>query len=59
MRIVGQFHDEINVEWWPGVDDEALPKENLQQLMEKTMSQTVLANFPLAADIKSARRYIK
>ena len=59
VEIVGQFHDEINVEWYPSDDDLAIEAETLQQIMDECMSTTALANFPLVADIKSARRYIK
>lgn len=55
VKIVGQFHDEIGVDWVPG----AMSKEELQEHMEYAMSFTTVQNFPLEADIKSAYRYIK
>jgi len=55
--ICGQFHDEINVDWWPAED--GWSKEYVMSLMEDAMSTCSLDNFPLIADIKSAHRYIK
>lgn len=54
-QIVGQFHDEIAVDWQPG----PVSKEEVERRMEVAMSTTVLDDFPLTADIKSAYRYIK
>ncbi|QNN98058.1 DNA polymerase I [Microbacterium phage Fede] len=57
--IVGQFHDEINVDWWPSDEDGAWTKEMVQDAMKIAMSTTVLTGFPLDVDVKSAFRYIK
>jgi hypothetical protein len=54
--ICGQFHDEINVDWWPGHHS----KEFIEQLMRDAMSGvTVLKDFPLDVEVKSSYRYIK
>ncbi|UTN92876.1 DNA polymerase I [Microbacterium phage Birdfeeder] len=56
--ICGQFHDEINVDWWPMEGGHT--KEFIQDLMRQAMTKVkVLKNFPLDVDIKSAYRYIK
>jgi DNA polymerase I-like protein with 3'-5' exonuclease and polymerase domains len=54
-KIIGQFHDEININWVPG----KVSEEEVKQMMEECMSQTLLPDFPLAVDVKSAYRYIK
>lgn len=54
-KIIGQFHDEIVVEWEPG----DIGLNSLITKMEAVMSTTTLPGFPLAAEIKSAYRYIK
>jgi DNA polymerase len=60
VKIVGQFHDEIVVDWQPGYAiAPSIGLDLLEQEMSKCMSTTVLPGFPLAADIKSAYRYIK
>jgi DNA polymerase bacteriophage-type len=55
LQVVGQFHDEIVLEWKPGMYslDMALA------LLEDRMTSTTLVNFPLGAEIKHAHRYIK
>ena len=55
VRLIGQFHDEIVLEWWPGYTGINAAKAHL----EAHMSTCKLAGFPLAAEIKSAYRYIK
>lgn len=57
--IVGQFHDEINIDWWPSEEEGAWTKEQVVEAMSTTMSSTVLEGFPLEVDIKSSYRYIK
>lgn len=55
--IVGQFHDEVAVDWWP--EEGGWPKERVVELMEQIMSQCKLPDFPMAAEVKSSYRYIK
>ena len=55
--MVGQFHDEIAVEWWP--DENGASKEVVIGMMERAMTMCRLPGFPLTAEIKSAHRYIK
>lgn len=57
--IVGQFHDEIVVDWWPSEEDGAVTEEDLKNIMEGHMSWSRLDGFPLTAEIKSDFRYIK
>jgi len=54
-RVMGQFHDELVVDWKPGKTS----LEEVKALMEKAMSHSRLSGFPLSAEIKSAYRYIK
>ena len=52
--LVGQFHDEIVVE------TESTSAETVLRYMQDCMSEdSRLHGFPLAAEIKYARRYIK
>ena len=57
--LVGQFHDETVVEWTPlrpGDDS----YESVLRIMRNAMSHSyLLPDFPLAAEIKSAHKYIK
>lgn len=57
VQLVGQFHDEIVVDWGPVPSKPDLP-ETMRQL-EKAMTTTVLPAFPLDAEIKSDYRYTK
>ena len=57
-QIIGQFHDEIVVDWTPTVGS-GTSLAHLIRVMEKAMTTTPLAGFPLGADIKCAYRYIK
>jgi DNA polymerase len=55
VELVGQFHDEIVLDWSPiGL---TLPKA--KAMLEQCMTSTILPGFPLAADIKSDYRYTK
>jgi DNA polymerase len=69
-RIVGQFHDEIVVDWVPVdekfpqlLDDEyyGVTYDRTLQLLEQSMTKVTSAfkGFPLQAEIKSGYRYIK
>lgn len=55
VNIVGQFHDEIVVDWRPG----SWSLEKAMEVMEEAMSTCNIEGFPLVADIKHAYRYIK
>ena len=58
VEIVGQFHDEIVVDWNPGRTKLSL--DQVITIMENCMSDPgPLKGFPLEADIKHAHRYIK
>ena len=59
VRLIGQFHDELNVEWVPSEEPNALELDQAIYIVESAMSQTAVPGFPLAADVKSAYRYIK
>jgi DNA polymerase len=56
LMLVGQFHDEIVVEWAP---DPVMDLPRAERELTQLMSMTVLSGFPLTAEIKSAYRYIK
>jgi DNA polymerase len=55
VRLVGQFHDEIILDWTPGWTSLHATQEAL------TLAMTVCAldDFPLAVDVKHAYRYTK
>ncbi|WNM74514.1 DNA polymerase I [Microbacterium phage Moleficent] len=55
--VCGQFHDELNVDWWP--EEGGWSKEQVMEVVTKAMTTCSLDGFPLDADIKSAYRYIK
>jgi len=55
LQVVGQFHDEIVVEWKPG----SYPLDTALGLLHDRMTATSLIGFPLGAEIKHAYRYIK
>ena len=57
LQLIGQFHDEIVLDWQPmagGISQ----KEAEAQLLRR-MSSTPLVGFPLEAVVKSGYRYIK
>ena len=58
VQVVGQFHDEIVLDWqpsaWSGI---TLPY--VEGALTRIMSTGKLPGFPLAAEIKSDYRYIK
>ena len=56
-NLMGQFHDEINVDWFPR--EGGLTLEEAKDLMKQAMSFTELRDFPLAVDVKSDYRYTK
>ena len=59
-RIIGQFHDEIVVEWdGPATSVEEISYAEVISMVKETMSETPLEGFPLAAEVNSAYRYIK
>lgn len=55
-QIIGQFHDEIVVEWWPGTWNE----DAVIGATKKIMSDPGrFSSFPLSAEVQASRRYIK
>ena len=61
IGIVGQFHDEVIVEWWPRDPqlEGSISAHHLETVMHEVMSESSLIDFPLDAEIKHAHRYIK
>lgn len=57
FSLIGQFHDELVIEQATGVSEARL--NHALKLIEKVMSTTQLAMFPLAAEIKFDHRYTK
>lgn len=55
VKLVGQFHDEIVLDWTPGPFD----LDYIKHKLEVSMSHTILPRFPLAAEVKSDYRYTK
>ncbi len=69
VKLVGQFHDEIVLDWTPpqlaeNSDSIAMPSpgltlEETEMTLNLFMTQTSLPDFPLEADIKNDYRYTK
>lgn len=64
LRVIGQFHDEIVVEWQPTKFVETdgrlcITLGEAQMIIRRTMSAELLEGFPMAAVVHSAPRYIK
>ena len=57
VKLVGQFHDEIVLDWVPMPGQPSL--DRTREKLEEEMTCTSLPNFPLAADIKHDYRYTK
>ena len=57
LRLIGQFHDEIVLEWLPNPTGIGL--DSAMVGLEVRMSQTSLSGFPLAAAVKADHRYTK
>lgn len=55
VQLVGQFHDEIVLDWAPGMTS----LESTKNMLNDCMSRTTLPGFPLAAEIKHDYRYTK
>jgi DNA polymerase len=55
LKLIGQFHDEIVLEWEPGV----ISLDDAVEGLHDRMSTTTLTGFPLSAEVNSAYRYIK
>lgn len=59
VKLIGQFHDEIVLEWWPSNEDGALTLKEAEWLLVRAMTSTNWRGFPLDAEIKHAFRYTK
>lgn len=60
VKLVGQFHDEIVLEWTPPMaSDTVAAAKHIQEQFRLAMEQCVLPGFPLKAEIQADRRYIK
>jgi hypothetical protein len=63
VKLIGQFHDEIVMEWQPETFDVdqpfTIPLDEAMARMESAMTTTQLRGFPLVADIKHDHRYTK
>lgn len=57
FTVIGQFHDEIVVDWVP--DPNGVSLREAKDLMAVCMTFSALPGFPLDADIKSDYRYTK
>lgn len=55
VELIGQFHDEIVLDWQPG----NYSLDNTMAKLKRIMSACNLPGFPLAADIKNDYRYTK
>ena len=63
LKLIGQFHDEIVLEWSPieSVEDreQAVTLEYAVKKLERLMSTSPMLDFPLAAEVKFDHRYTK
>lgn len=60
VKIVGQFHDEIVLEWWPDKGPSSWTLDRAMNELGWAMSHRgAFSDFPLAADIKHDHRYTK
>lgn len=61
IRLIGQFHDEIVLEWWPSAHRDAIDIEVATRRLNLLMSlePTWAIDFPLAAEVKHDHRYTK
>ena len=63
LKLIGQFHDEIVLEWSPieSVEDreQAVTLEYAVKKLEQLMSTSPVLDFPLAAEVKYDHRYTK
>ena len=56
VEIIGQFHDEIVLNWAP---TNSLWLQTTVQILEKVMSESKFTGLPLTAEVKYDYRYIK
>lgn len=60
VGLVGQFHDELVLDWEPGSRPEHATEAEAKYMLDQFMSDPGLAkSFPLAADIKTDYHYTK
>ena len=63
LKLIGQFHDEIVLEWSPietaEVQEHAISLEFAVRQLELVMSDSPVPDFPLAAEVKFDHRYTK
>lgn len=57
VQVIGQFHDEIVVDWVPSATGPSL--DMTKEILHACMTSTHLIGFPLEAEIKNDYRYIK
>jgi DNA polymerase I-like protein with 3'-5' exonuclease and polymerase domains len=55
-KLVGQFHDEVVVEWEPGPMSQA---ELITALDVAMSSSSVVPSLPMDVEVKAARTYVK
>ena len=59
IDIIGQFHDEIVLDWWPSDKPGAVTEAQAKTLLAEKMSTSPLVGFPMDCEIKAAHTYIK
>ena len=63
LKLIGQFHDEIVLEWSPvetaEVQEHVISLEYAVKKLKMLMSDSPVPNFPLAAEVKYDHRYTK
>lgn len=58
-QLIGQFHDEAVIEWWPQKNSGAKLLETKAIVEQAMTGEPMFPEFPLVADVKHGHRYIK
>ena len=59
LKMVGQFHDEVVVEWTPSDSPNSVDLQGAKQLMKYFAEHPLFEDIPIALSTSSAHRYIK
>jgi DNA polymerase len=59
VKLIGQFHDEAVVEWWPHKSAGLTFAETTQRIEKAMTGNARFPDFPLVVDVKAGHRYIK
>ena len=56
FELIGQFHDELIVDWWPATITKELA---MSRLRDRMVDELLFKEMPIEAEVKAAYRYIK